>query len=139
MCVICSLTPHSHKCFLSLGSERQLGCRPCLSGICRCFPMVCQAPGWQVRSPFFSRESHLFFLAGRLEILSWTLEFRNPTRICLSLCFVYQPLLDLGEAPPPAEAGFSQGNVLVCLIIGSPAFQIPVFCLYLSPKSSFSL
>lgn len=95
--------------------------------------MVCQASGLQVRSPFifFPVRVTCSFWLEAFKILSLTLELRSSTRACLGVCVVHQSHLELGEAFPSTDAGFSFGKCSFllfnyCLTCFSNSCYLPV-------------
>lgn len=84
-----------------------LGCNPFLSDV---FPQSARPRGADEKPILFHMRITCSFCLEAFEILSLTLEFRNSTRICLGMCFVHQPYVNLREAFPSTDAGFSLGK-----------------------------
>lgn len=117
MCVMFSNSLHSHKYFLSLGVNgslagwRTLGLQSfSLRLLSDVFPQSTRPRGADEKPILFHMRITCSFCLEAFEILSLTLEFRNSTRICLGMCFVHQPYVNLGEAFPSTDAGFSLGK-----------------------------
>lgn len=138
VCVMSPLPRHSHRAFLSLGSACAwlrgglLACSPFLPGVCGSFPTVCQASAAGEKPIFFSpvRVTCCFWLEA-FQILSLTLELRSSTSVCLGVCVVHQSYLELGEAFPSTQTGFSFGKCSFllsnyCLICFSTSCYLPL-------------